>query len=88
MSTDGFRPHASGLFVPEEHSREREVWTRSEWRTIERATKLLTARGLEVFMRCSHTKDCQQAPIERIRRADGGIALQCAHKTRVVLPRL
>lgn len=85
----GFRRSTTtGLIVPEEQSREREVWTRDEWKTIERATKLLAGRGLEFFMRCPHTKDCQAAPMERLRRADGGLELRCAHKTRVVLPRL
>lgn len=88
MSSDGFRPHASGLYVPEEVSREREVWTRDEWKTIERATKLLTGRSVEIFMRCSHTRACAAAPMERLRRPDGGIEIRCAHKTRVIMPNL
>lgn len=78
----GFRRSlASGLIVPEEISRAREVWTYQEWRALEKATTLLASRGVQVLMRCSHP-ECQQAPMERLRRPDGGITLRCAHKDR------
>lgn len=70
----GFRESATGLIVPEAHSRKRELWTRDEWKTIDRATKLLEARGVSVFFGCPH---CPGAPMERIRRNDGGLTLQC-----------
>lgn len=77
----GFRAHASGLMVPDELSREREVWSKDEWNVLERATKLLASRGMTVFFGCSDPR-CRQAPIERLRRTDGGITLRCAHKDR------
>ncbi len=41
----GFRQSpASGLIVPEEHSRQREVWTREERKIFERAMALLDRR--------------------------------------------
>lgn len=80
----GFRRSESGLILPEEHSRVREVWTHSEWRTLERATKLLESRGLKLFFRCEHSKDCQREPIERRRNLDGTITLRCAHADRVM----
>jgi hypothetical protein len=81
----GFREHASGLIVPAEHSREREVWTREEWRLIDRATKFLEGKGLKVYLRCEHSPACKKEPMDRIRQADGGVSLQCSHKDRIVL---
>lgn len=79
----GFHPHASGLLVPEEHAREREVWTKDEWRLMDRVFKLLESRGLEVFLGCTHP-DCKgKSPIERRRQPDGGYLLRCPHKDRV-----
>lgn len=75
----GFKPHASGLLVPEPISREREVWTRDEYKTINRALKLLASRKVEVFLGCPQ---CKAAPIEKIKRNDGGLTLRCAHKDR------
>lgn len=77
------RRHASGLYVPEEMAREREVWTREDWRVLEKATALLQARGLELFLGCTDHR-CKAQPVARIRRNDGGITLQCAHKAREV----
>jgi hypothetical protein len=79
--SEGFREHASGLLVPSDISRVREVWTRDEWKLLERAAKLLTARGVELFLGCPEP-GCKSAPIQRVRRADGGMTLRCAHKDR------
>lgn len=79
-----FREHASGLIVPAELSREREVWSKDEYRTLERATRLLTSRGVSLFMGCDDPK-CKNTPIERLRNPDGGITLRCFHKDRVVV---
>lgn len=80
-----FREHASGLIVPAELSREREVWTREEWRAIDKATKFLESKGVTVFLGCSDER-CRKAPIERIRRLDGGLTLRCSHRDREVIP--
>lgn len=80
----GFRENVTGLLVPEELSREREVWTRDEWRTLERAMKLLERRQIHVFMRCNRPA-CQKTPMERLRNPDGGITLRCQHRDRVTL---
>ena len=80
----GFARHeGSGLYVPEEHKRARETWTYDEWRVLERATKLLDARGVRMYLKCDET-GCE-APMERIRSLDGGITLRCGHKDRVVV---
>ena len=81
----GFARHeGSGLFVPEEHKREREAWTYQDWQVLERATKLLKSRGLELYLGCPEP-GCMDTPIERIRSLDGGITLRCKHRDRVVV---
>jgi len=77
----GFRRAESGLILPEPLSRAREVWTKSEWQLLERTTKLLASRGVLVYLRCAR-KACQAAPLQRLRRVDGGITLQCEHLDR------
>lgn len=77
------RTSAAGLIVPADAVLEREVWTRDEARLLERATKLLEARGVALYLRCTHD-DCADAPIARERAADGGLHLRCAHKDRVL----
>lgn len=79
----GYRPNASGLIVPEAVSREREVWTKDEWRLIQRATKFLRTKGVQVFFRCEQPA-CQGKPMNRTRQADGAIVMQCDHKDRVL----
>ncbi len=80
----GFRRStSSGLIVPEELSRAREVWTRDEWKLFERFTKLAESRGLRLFLGCRE-ESCRKAPIERIRQKDGSILLRCEHKDRVL----
>lgn len=81
MSESAFQEHASGLLVPREHAKAREVWTKAEWKTLERATKLLESRNIQVFLRCNQPA-CQKDPMARVRRRDGGISLECHHKAR------
>lgn len=78
----GFREHASGLMVPEEISRACEVWTRDEFRLLERATKLLERRGIDFYMGCQQCR--KDGPIEAIRQPDGSVVFRCAHKDRVM----
>lgn len=79
----GFRrATSSGLIVPEDISRAREVWTHDEGRKLDWITKLANKRELKLFLGCTHP-ECQKAPIERIRLANGDWVLRCAHKDRV-----
>ncbi len=80
----GYHPTASGLLVPEAHARVREVWTRDEWRILERATKFLSSKDLAIFLGC-RASTCREAPLERRRNPDGGLTLRCDHKDRVIL---
>ena len=80
----GYREHASGLLVPAELSRVREVWTKDEWRLINRAFKLLESRKVAIFLGCSETAACKAAPIESIRQGGSTYLLRCAHKDRVL----
>lgn len=79
-----FKRHASGLYVPEEVSREREVWTRAEWKTVDRATKFLMSRGLTVHFGCMDDR-CRLTQIEKRENLDGTVTLRCAHKDRVLI---
>lgn len=89
----GFREHASGLIVPDEVSRTREVWTFEEWRVIERATQLLNSRGLDFFLRCgpctARAAAAHTPPpiLERRRRADGALTLRCDCTEREFRPK-
>ncbi len=76
-SVPTYRQHASGLYVPEAQSRSRFVASRDEWKTVQRATKILESFGINIFLGCPKCKD---APIERIVRSDGGVTFRCAHR--------
>lgn len=79
-----FREHASGLIVPAAISREREVWTRDEWRLVERSTKLLKKRGIAVFYKCT-APSCQEQPIGLVRDPQSqALSLRCAHRDRIM----
>lgn len=81
----GFRPSVdSGLILPEEQSRERQVWTRDEWRLLERATKMLKSHGLAVQLVCEHDA-CKGAALEPRRLRDGSFRLRCPHADRVLV---
>lgn len=73
----------SGLLLPPELSRERQVWTRDEWRLLERCTALLHGKGLALQMQCQHDA-CKKAILEPSRLGDGSFQLQCPHATRVM----
>jgi hypothetical protein len=82
----GFRrdPNGVGLFVPEALSRQRQVWTRDEWRLLERCTKMLNSHDVHLLMKCSHPA-CQDAPLTgKRRRSDGSFVLTCGHAIRVM----
>lgn len=80
----GYRQTASGLIVPAESTRERQVWTKDEWKLLDRATRMLGGHGLSLLLECQHA-DCKGQRIERMRRPDGTPMLQCPHADRVVL---
>lgn len=79
----GFHPSASGsgLVVPEELARERETWTRDEWRLIDRLMKIMRSRNLAVTLHCNDER-CKGAEIE-VLQGGAGFSWQCKHKTRV-----
>lgn len=80
----GFRQasEASGLLVPEDTPREREVWTKDEQRLIDRATAFLAFKGLEFLIACADDR-CKGQKLERVPAAEGSI-LRCLHKDRVL----
>ena len=79
---DGFRRSVgSGLYLPESKSRIRQVWTRAEWKLLDRVAALCAARGLALRLTCTHPA-CTNTPLKKVRRPEG-LALQCAHADRV-----
>lgn len=82
MPEPAFREHESGLMVPTELSRERQVWTTQEAALLNRVTKLIGSRGMIMMFRCTHER-CQKAPIERQRAPGGDMILRCEHMDRV-----
>lgn len=79
-----FRPSAtSGLILPEELSRQRHVWTRGEWRLLERATVMLDRHGVDLLMQCRDDA-CRDHQLEPMRMLDGGFRLRCNHADRVM----
>lgn len=79
----GFHEHASGLLVPADIAREREVWTKDEWRLLERCTKMLKSHGVALQMQCEN-QSCQSQPMRGERLDDGGFRLRCVHADRLM----
>jgi hypothetical protein len=82
----GFRETNTGLIVPEEHSREREVWTRDEIKRFRRAQEEAARKGLSLPFLCTHER-CRNNPngftvLKRV-NVPGGFELRCEHKIRV-----
>lgn len=78
----GFRPHASGLLVPEDISRKREVWTKAERKLHDKFLALFKSRGVDLLMRCGNP-DCDDRAIKITRNNAGESILQCGCKDRV-----
>lgn len=78
----GFRASVtSGLLLPEPLSRDRQVWTRDEWKLLNRAQQLIARKGMRLILKCE-TPACADAPITKVREGDGFL-LRCAHADRV-----
>ena len=74
----------SGLYLPPEISRSRTVWTRDEWRLLERCATMLARHGVKMQMQCKNPP-CHAAPLEASRLRDGSFQLQCACTTHVMV---
>lgn len=73
----------SGLILPEELSRATQVWTKDEWRRLERLTIMLDGHGIDMAMRCRNSA-CKDKPLEPMRLPDGGFRLRCQCTDRVM----
>lgn len=83
FSTDpAWRARASGLLVPEEISRGREVWPWSEIRELNKVIRMVNARHVSLLLKCEEP-GCPAPKLERIDNPDGGFTLRCAHLDRV-----
>lgn len=84
QTPSGFVQDRTGLIVPEDSAtRERQVWTRAEWKLLERVTVLLGAHKLDLAMQCRN-EGCKGKPLEPMRLADGGFRLRCSCTDRVM----
>lgn len=77
---ESFRSTESGLLVPSESSRTREVWTRDEWALMNRVGKLLKARELAFNLACLNP-GCE-GPMQMVVHPTGH-SLRCGCKDRV-----
>lgn len=78
----GYREHVSGLLVPEDVSRARQVWTADEWRLLDRAMTLLGGHMVAVRLACG-SSGCSDRTLTRVPTPDGGYVLRCACTDRV-----
>lgn len=81
LAPSGFRPTASGLIVPDEVSRVREVLTRDDWKVIDRAMKVLKSRGIAATMRCL-TEGCTNVAVGH--NDAGERVISCDHRHLVL----
>lgn len=79
----GFSPHTSGLFVPDEVARRREVWPRDEWKQVDRAARVLNGHQIAVLMKCG-IPGCPEPALEAQQRHDGALALRCGCTERLL----
>lgn len=80
----GFRQSSSatGLLIPEDTPRAREVWTKDEVRLHDRFMALLAdpRRQLKLMLQCGNP-ECASPQLERI-KVPGGYLLRCGCKDR------
>lgn len=74
---------ASGLIVPEDTPREREVWTKDEQKMVDRALRFLASKRIKFQMACMDPK-CKGHKLEDVLSPDGGSVLRCQHKDRIL----
>lgn len=80
----GFRQSpASGLIVPEAQSRERQVWTNDEARLLDRAFRLLTARGVQFALGCATCQGSEKA-LKMTKNVAGERIARCGHLDRIL----
>ncbi len=78
-----FRTHASGLIVPEEVSRKREVWTPEETRLLDRTVQMLKRKKMQWAVGC---ETCQgDAKLMTYTRSiDGNRVARCGCTDRIL----
>lgn len=81
-SPNGYHENGSGLLVPTEAVRVREVWTDDEFRLLNRVGKLLRARGMTFSLSCL-SAECQHDQMSIQPRPGGGSILRCKCKDRI-----
>lgn len=80
---EGFRQSVdSGLYVPPDLSRVREVWTAADWRLLRRVARFFKANDVGMILRCMHDT-CDDKPLQKLLEP-GRILLRCNCTDRVL----
>lgn len=82
----GFTPHASGLVVPADVARIREVWTNDERKQLARALGLCDQRQVLVGLKCGRP-GCPDPMLRRVETPEG-FSLRCGCVDRVIRRRV
>lgn len=79
----GYRrtPSSTGLLVPEDTPRPRQVWTKDEVRLHDRFVALMHERGLKIAMKCG--KDGCDGELTRLQGNGGEYIFRCSCTDRV-----
>ena len=78
----GLAGDTSYALMVEASRREHEVWTRDEWKVLDRAAALLAARGVSMVLRCNVCR--VGGALAASQGPSGERLLTCDHKQRVL----
>lgn len=77
-----FQEHTSGLLVPKEVVRKRQVFTKEEWRLLDRVSKLFHTKGVALLMECDNPACTKK--IQQVATPGAGLILRCQCTDRVL----
>ncbi len=81
----GFERGPSGLLVPADtRTREREAWRREDSQVLRRAYALAKLHNLLFMVGCNDNRCAEMPLVTRHELPDGGFALICHHKERLI----
>lgn len=79
---NGYLERSSGLLVPVDAGRTREVWTKADWKLLNKAGAFLASRGMAFHLVCL-SSECKGVNLEQARDTAGRTSLRCKCKDRV-----
>lgn len=81
-SEPAFQEHVSGLLVPKAHVRIRQVFTKEEWRLLDKVSRLFKSRGVALLMECEQPACSKE--IQQVQIPGAGLMLRCQCTDRVL----